>query len=82
MTPTANETARQKRCNNRCAPRIRDLLNEWQELDEQANKVQTDLDQIWSLKFQTELRLCKIKQQQRGCIKDILRYLEMIDSLC
>lgn len=82
MTPTTNDTARQKRRNNRCAPRIRDLLNKWQELDEQANKVQTDLDHIWSLKFQTELRLCKIKQRQRGCIKDILRYLEMIDSLC
>lgn len=70
---------KQQRRDKRCAPRLRELLERWQNLDEQARVAREAQRRAIDAKFAAEQRLYKIELQQRWCVRDMLRFLEMTD---
>lgn len=72
-------TSKQNRRDKRCALRLRELLERWQELDEQAREAREAQMRAIDAKFDADQRLHKIKLQQRWCVLDALRFLEMTD---
>lgn len=71
--------SKQKRRDKRCAPCLRELLERWQELDEQARVAQEAQMRAIEAKWDADQRLHEIKLQQRWCVLDALRFLEMTD---
>ncbi len=71
--------SKQKRHDKRCAPRLRELLERWQALDEQARVAREAQMRAIDAKFDADQRLHKIELQQRWCVLDALRFLEMTD---
>ena len=71
--------SKQKRREQRCAPRLRELLERWQELDKQARVAQEAQMRALDAKFDADQRLHKIKLEQRWCVLDMVRFLEMTD---
>lgn len=70
---------KQNRRDKRCAPRLRELLERWQELDEQAREAREAQMRATDAKFDADQRLHKIELRQRWCVRDMLRFLEMTD---
>ena len=71
--------SKQKRRDKRCAPRLRELLERWQELDEQARVAREAQMRAIEAKWNADQRLHEIELQQRWCVLDALRFLEMTD---
>lgn len=71
--------SKQKRREQRCAPRLRELLERWQELDEQAREAREEQSRANRAKFDADERFHKIELEQRWCVLDMLRFLEMTD---
>ena len=71
--------SKQKRREQRCAPRLRELLERWQELDKQAREAREAQMRAIEAKWNADQRLHKIELEQRWCVLDMLRFLEMTD---
>ena len=71
--------SKQKRHDKRCAPRLRELLERWQALDEQARGAREAQMRAIDAKFDADQRLHEIELQKRWCVLDALRFLEMTD---
>ena len=71
--------SKQKRHDTRCAPRLRELLERWQALDEQARVAREAQMRAIDAKFDADQRLHEIELQQRWCVLGALRFLEMTD---
>lgn len=71
--------SKQKRREQRCAPRLRELLERWQELDKQAREAREEQCRAIGAKFDADNRLHKIELEQRWCVLDMVRFLEMTD---
>lgn len=72
-------TSKQKRRDKLCAPRLRELLERWQELDEQASEALEAQARAIEAKWDADQRLHEIELQQRWCVLDALRFLDMTD---
>lgn len=71
--------SKQKRRDKRCAPRLRELLERWEDLDEQARVAREAQMRAIEAKWNADQRLHKIELQQRWCVLDALRFLDMTD---
>lgn len=73
------ESKQKRRHDKRCAPRLRELLERWEDLDEQARVAREAQMRAIEAKWNADQRLHKIELQQRWCVLDALRFLEMTD---